>query len=139
MEDFETLSVSDSFELQQNLTTLPSLKGSVLSQVKQGDLDEKLLGIISCNLYKDADHLLEDSMKQNLRAAYSELKARYISSEKSKSELEAQLAELIASATPCHQCDILANQNKETKSALEEAIQLSHMLLAQVHALSDEK
>ena len=60
MEELDTLNASYSFEasdrLFANLTTSPSLKGSVASQSRSSAFefkDEKLLNIVSANLYKN--------------------------------------------------------------------------------------
>ena len=61
---------------------------------------------------------------------------QYISSEATKTELKAQLGKLIDSERSCTRCEVLTAENENTKKALEDAINLSHLLLSEVQKLS---
>ena len=161
MEELDTLNASYSFEasdrLLANLTTSPSLKGSVASQSRSSAFefkDEKLLNIVSANLYKNVPPAKPTASNQlpyideeskgllrtpfqttvHLRNKYSEVKKKYIHSEATKQRLEQDLSQLMAE--PCKNCELLEAESTNTKQALEEAVQLSNLLLKEVHRLT---
>ena len=129
MEDFETLSISDSCEFDQALSCPQTVKARALPKTSQSGLDEKLLSIISHNLYKDSEYLQRIMIRSKLKASYKDLKTRYLISDSANFNLKDQLIELINSKKPCTQCEVLEADITNTKKALDDAILLSHTLL----------
>ncbi|CAG9325023.1 unnamed protein product [Blepharisma stoltei] len=74
----------------------------------------------------------------NLKKKYQQLQKECGKSEAARAKLESELEAYKRGKIPCNNCKILKEKNKATKRALEEAVQLSNLLLSEVHRLDSE-
>ncbi|CAG9322337.1 unnamed protein product [Blepharisma stoltei] len=89
--------------------------------------------------YLDLGQWPDGSRIQNdLKRKYQTLKKECAKSELTRMQLEEELDAYKKGKIECKNCEKLKEKNKKTKKALEEAVQLSSMLLSEVHRLDNE-
>ena len=149
MEEVETKGcLFESIDLyMMNMTTSASLKGSLASigQKDSAQEKQKILNVLSANLNKHQSsiHLIEPFplttstdftlSPYNARQKYNDIKNRFMNSEAYKAELKERILQCEVNEGSCMQCEVLRRDHENTRLALQDAIQLTSILLKGVY------
>lgn len=113
------------------------------TELCEEDLDEECEKKIVANFQKNYLELgqwpeVPVPVFQAFKNKYRGMKQKLKESKEEKAKVKSQLEKYEKGEIPCRNCDLLREKNNKTKIALEQAVQLSNMLLGELRRMEIE-